>query len=166
MKKVAMVSIVLLILIFLTTCPGHSKKNQTIKEINRNCNVPFTLTQSESVLKNISGYSKNQGFGSYSLENDDLSITVGGYPDCLDKYHIIGYQIKSYKYTFMGLQVGCSLDAVDEVMKQNGFIISNDENWRDRYKKNGVRIGISLKDNIVTIFHVSVEVTNKQNVSF
>ncbi len=166
MKKVVMASIVLLILIFLTTCPGHSKKNQTIEEINRNCNVPFTLTQSESVLKNISGYTKIKGFGSYSLENDDLSITVGGYPDCLDKYHIIGYQIKSSKYTFMGLQVGCSLNAVDEVMKQNGFAILNEDNRQDRYTKNGVRIGISLVDNVVTIFHVSVEVTNKQNISF
>lgn len=66
----------------------------------------------------------------------------------------------------MGLQVGCSLNAVDEVMKQNGFAILNEDNRQDRYTKNGVRIGISLDDNVVTIFHVSVEVTNKQNISF
>ncbi len=66
----------------------------------------------------------------------------------------------------MGLEVGSSLNAVDEVMKQNGFAISNEDNWWDRYTKNGVRIGISLNDNVVTVFHVSVEVTNKKNVSF
>ena len=28
------------------------------------------------------------GFGSYLLENEDVSVTISGYPDCLDKYHI------------------------------------------------------------------------------
>lgn len=166
MKKKKMVFIILFICISLFAFPGQRKKEQAIEEINRNSNVPFALTLPESELQNISGYSKNQGFGCYSLENEDISFSVGGYPDCLDKYHIIGYQIKSTKYNLMGLQVGCSLDAVDEVMKQNGYTISTEDDWQNRYTKNRVSIGIRLNDNVVTIFYVSVEVTNKKNVSF
>ncbi len=166
MIKYKVVFTILFICFCLTNFPGHSKKNETIGEINRNCNVPFALALSESALENIGEYLVIGGFGCYLLENEDISITVGGYPDCLDMYHITGYQIKSPKYTFMGLQVGCSIDTVDEVMEQNGYINSTKGSWWREYIKNGVRIGISLKDKIVTFFRISVDVTNKRGVSF
>lgn len=157
---------VLFICFCLTSFSGHNKRNETIGEINRNCNVPFALTLPESSLENIKEYSMIGGFGSYLLENEDVSVTISGYPDCLDKYHITGYQIKTPKYIFMGLQVGCSLEAIGKVMNLKGFMISTESSrWRE-YIKNGVRIGISLKDKAVTIFHISVDVTNKKDVSF
>ena len=140
--------------------------NKAIEEVNQICNVPFGLTLPESELKNTDKYVRNEGFGCYILENDDVSFTLGGYPDSLDKYHIIEYQIKTTKYTLMGLSVGCTLDEADKVMKQYGYTISTEDNWRSRYTKNGVRIGISLNDDAIVLFHVSVEVTNKENISF
>lgn len=157
---------VLFICVCLTSFSGHSKKNETIREINRNCNVPFALTLPESALKNIKEYSRIGGFGGYLLENEDVSVTISGYPDCLDKYYVTGYQIKTPKYIFMGLQVGCSLEAVDEVMSQKGFMISTESGCWKEYVKNGVRIGVSLKDKVVSIFHIAVDVTNKKDVSF
>ncbi len=79
---------VLFICFCLTSFSGHNKRNETIGEINRNCNVPFALTLPESALENIKEYSMIGGFGSYLLENEDVSVTISGYPDCLDKYHI------------------------------------------------------------------------------
>lgn len=169
MKKIVVVFIILILCIFLTNIPSNSKnskRDETILLINSNSNVPFTLTQPESALKNINEYTMINGFGGYILENNDLSIKVSGYPDCLDKYHVTGYEIKSSRYTFMGLQVGCSLEELEGVMKKYGFTSSIENSWEEQYTKNGVSIGVSLNGNIVTIFHVSVEVTNKQEISF
>lgn len=166
MIKYKLVFTTLFICFCLTNFPGHSKKIETIGEINRNCNVPFALALSESVLENIGEYLMIRGFGCYLLENEDITITVGGYPDSLDKYHITGYQIKSPKYTLMGLQVGCSIDTVDEVMEHYGYINSTKDSWKREYIKNGVRISISLEDKIVAFFRISVDVTNKRGVSF
>lgn len=165
MKK-ASVIVILFICLSLASCSGNSNMNKAIEELNQNCDVPFGLTLPESSLQNTDGYISHQGFGGYILENDDASFTIGGYPDVLDKYHVVEYQIKSSKYTLMGLQVGCSLDLADEIMEQNGYTISTNDNWWSRYTKNGVRIGIELNDDIITKFHVSVEVTNKENVVF
>lgn len=166
MRKIMAVFVALLICLSLVTFSGQGRRDQVIEEINRNCDVPFALTLPEPMLQNTSEYARSQGFGGYILENDDVSFMIGGYPDCLDDYHIIKYQIKSSKYTFMGLQVGCSLDEADEVMDKNGYTISDKDTYWSRYTKNSVKVGISLSYDIVTAFHVSVEVTNKKNVSF
>ena len=162
----ATVLVILLICLSLTACSGNGNTIKAIEEVNRNCDVPFGLTLPESSLSNTDEYIKHEGFGGYMLENGDVSFTLGGYPDVLDEYHVVEYQIKSTKYTLMGLHVGCSLDTADEAMEQNGYAISNGDDWWSRYTKNGVRIGISLDDDIITIFHVSVEVTNKEHVAF
>lgn len=166
MEKVPAMIIVLFLCLSLIACSSNSNINKAIEEVNQNCDIPYNLTLPESALQNTNEYVRNEGFGCYSLENDDISFTLGGYPDCLDKYHIIEYQIKSSKYTLMGLSVGCSLEAADEVMKQYGYTVSTEDNWWSRYTKNGVRIGISLSGDVIAVFHVSVEVTNKENVSF
>ncbi len=165
MKKATVIIVILLLcLSSLVACSGKTSK--AIEEVNQNCDVPFDLTLPESSLQNTDGYIRNQGFGGYSLENDDVSFTLGGYPDVLDKYHIVEYQLKTTKYTLLGLSVGCSLDEADQVMEQFGYTISTKDNWWSRYSKNGVRIGVGLNGDVVTVFHVSVEVTNKENVVF
>lgn len=165
MKKTA-AFVALLLCMSLAACSGQSKKDAAIEEINGNCDVPFALTLPETELQNTDGYVKMQGFGGYLLENDDLSFTIGGYPDVLDEYHVTGYQIKSAKYTLMGLQTGCPLDEADKAMKEKGFTISTEDNRWSRYEKSGVRIGVELNGDAVAVFHVSVEVTNKQKVVF
>ncbi len=166
MKRVKVILSVLLIGLFLATCSDDILRNQAIAEVNRNSDVPFALALPASKLKNTDEYFRSEGWGCYSLGNDDIFFTISGYPDCLDKYHVTEYQIKSSKYTFMGLQVGCSLDMADEVMERNGYKISTQNNWLSRYTKSGVRVGVDLSDDIVTAFRVSVEVTNKKNVVF
>jgi hypothetical protein len=115
----------------------------------------------EKELQNIDEYVKVEGFGCYSLENGDVTFRLGGYPDTLDEYHIIQYEIKSSKYTLMGLQVGCSLDRVHEVMEQNGYKLND-----HTYKKNGVGITIFSSNDVVTSFFVYVETTNIHNVVY
>lgn len=166
MKKMTKVFVILFIFLFPVACSEQNKKDQAIEEINRNCDVPFALTLPESELQSTDGYLRGGGFGCYSLENDDVSFTLGGYPDVLDKYHVIEYQIKSSRYTLMGLRVGCSLNKADKIMKRNGYSISTEDIWWSRYTKNGVRIGIEIKDHAISVFHVSVEVSNKENVVF
>ncbi len=165
MKKAAIL-VILFLCLSLAACSGDSNTRKAIEEVNRNCDVPYGLTLPEASLQITDEYVRREGFGGYMLENGDVSFTLGGYPDVLDKYHVVAYQIKSEKYTLMGLQVGCLLEKADEAMEQNGYTISTEDNWWSRYTKNGVRIGISLNDNIITAFHVSVEVTNKENVVF
>jgi hypothetical protein len=165
MKKAAVI-VILFMCLSLASCSGGSNTNKAIEELNQNCDVPFGLTLPESSLQNTAGYIRYEGFGGYLLENDDVSFSMGGYPDVLDKYHVVEYQIKSSKYTLMGLQIGCSLDSADEVMEQNGYTVSADDNWWSRYTKSGVRVGIELNGDIITRFHVSVQVTNKENVVF
>lgn len=165
MKKAAAIVIVMICL-FLTACSGKSDTSRAIEEVNQNCDVPFGLAQPESTLQYTGEYVRREGFGGYMLENDDVAFTIGGYPDVLDEYHVVEYQIKSAKYTLFGLQVGCSLDMADQAMEQNGYALSAEDNGRSRYTKDGVRIGIALSDGVVAIFHVSVEATNKENVVF
>ena len=165
MKKAAIL-VILFLCLTLAACSGHSNTKKAIEELNRNCDVPFGLTLPEASLQNTDEYVRREGFGGYMLENGDISFTLGGYPDVLDKYHVVAYQIKSAKYTLMDLQVGCSLEKADEVMEQNGYAIVKGDDWSRRYTKNGVRIGISLNADIITAFYVSVEVTNKENVVF
>lgn len=159
-------AILLLILVFAINKNATSATYKAVKEVNQNCTIPFELTLPESELRKTDEFIITQGFGCYILENDDVSYTVGGYPDSLDKYHIIEYQIKTTKYTLMGLSVGSTLEEADKTMKQYGYTISTEDKWWSRYTKDGVRIGISLNDNTISIFHVSVEVTNKEHVSF
>lgn len=167
MKKAALILVILFLCLWsLAACSSNSKTDKAIKEVNQNCEVPFDLGLPESELQNTDEYIRNQGFGGYSLENDDVSFSMGGYPDVLDNYHIIEYQIKTTKYTLFGLSVGCSLDEADQVMEQYGYTISTEDNWWSRYTKNGVRIGVGLDGDVVAVFHVSVEVTNKENVVF
>lgn len=165
MKKAAVIVIVMICL-SLAACSGNGNTKRAIEEVNQNCDVPFGLALPESSLQNTDEYVRREGFGGYMLENDDVSFTLGGYPDVLDEYHVVEYQIKSSKYTLMGLQVGCSLAAADEAMEQNGYTASAGDDWWSRYTKNGVRIGVALDGDAVAVFHVSVEVTNKENVVF
>lgn len=167
MKRAAGIIVILfLCLSSLAACSGKSNTDKAIQEVNQNCDVPFDLALPESELQNTDEYIRNEGFGGYSLANDDVSFSLGGYPDVLDDYHIVEYQIKTTKYTLFGLSVGCSLDAADQVMGQYGYTISTEDTWWSRYTKNGVRIGVSLNGDVVAIFHVSVEATNKENVVF
>ena len=167
MKKAAGIIIILfLCLSSLAACSGKSSTDKAIEEVNQNCDVPFDLTLPESELQNTDEYIRNEGFGGYSLATDDVSFSLGGYPDVLDDYHIVEYQIKTTKYSLFGLSVGCSLDAADQVMEQYGYTISDEDTWWSRYTKNRVRIGVSLNGGVVATFHVSVEATNKENVVF
>lgn len=167
MKKRMAVFVVLFIIAAATVVfilsvpwPGWPAQRRTIEEINRNCDVPFDLAMPETELKNTEGYVKEQGFGCYQLENDDVSFELSGYPDALDKYHITSFNIKSSKYTLMGLQVGCSLDKARKAMEQNGYTLD------ERYKKNGVVITICSSNDVVTSFYVFVETTNTSGAFF
>ncbi len=168
MKKRLIVLIVLLtaaivcvVMFFFMPFPGWPAQKRAIEEINRNCDVPFALTMPETELQDIDEYVKVQGFGGYRLESNDMSFDLGGYPDVLDEFHIVRYEIKSPKYTFMGLRVGCSLDTAQGVMKQKGFTLNE-----HIYRKNGVGINIGLSGDIVTSFSVFVETSNVQHAIF
>ncbi len=157
--------IVMLIVLFLVTVmgilfifmpfPGWPAQKRVIKEINRNCDVPFALAMPEKELQNTNEYVKYEGFGCYDLENDDVSFRLAGYPDTRDEYHIIQIDFKSSKYALMGLRVGCSLDIAHEVMEQNGYTLND-----YYYRKNGVGINIYSVDGVVTSFSVFVKTTN------
>ena len=51
------------------------------------------------------------GFGGYALNSEDglTSYSIGGYPDCLDDYHIIYFTTKDNKYGF-GFSIGDSIE--------------------------------------------------------
>lgn len=171
MKKVTIIGVLLIIcfasvLCFFIPCRNGRTKKKAIEEINRNCDVPYALTLPETELKDTDAYSGWEGFGCYGLANDDVLFTLSGYPDCLDAYHVTAYEIRTTKYTLMGLRVGCSLDAADKVMGQHGYAISSDDHGLSRYTKSGVRVGVDLEDGIITALRVSVEVTNKKGVQF
>lgn len=168
MKKPVVVLIILFsiaaiigALVLFLPFPGWPAQMRAIEEINRNCDVPFGLAMPETELKNTDGYVREEGFGGYRLKNDDIMFGLSGYPDVLNDYHIVSYEIKSPKYTFMGLRVGCSLDAARKVMEQNGFAL--DDSF---YKKSGVGITIYSNKYTVTSFYVLVYTSNTKGVVF
>ncbi len=167
MKKPMAVFVVLFLItvvfvVLFLPVPGWPAQRRAIAQINRNCDAPFALTMPETKLQNTDTFEKRPGFGCYILENNDISFILSGYPDILfSKYHITEYKIKSSKYTLVGLHVGCSLDTAREVMKQYGYTLND-----HIYKKNGVIISISSRDNVVTSFNVPVKKSSILNVTF
>ncbi len=166
------IAVVLIVLVLCLPLPGWPAQKRAIREINRNCNVPFALALPETELQNTDEFIKEEGFGCYDLENDDVTFRLACYPDTLNDFHVISYEIKSSKYTFMGLQVGCSLDAACEAMEQHGYTLSDQYQnvyaltAQDLYRKNGVGITISSSDNTVTSFSVYVKTSNLLFVNY
>lgn len=163
MKKVPIIFCILVMV--LSACSGK-RTGKAIAELNQNSTVPLPMAMPESELTDVSDYERMEGFGCYTLENEDLSITFSGYPDVLDAYHVTEYRIKSDEYHLFGLQTGCDLTDADQIMAEYGYSLTEENDWQHCYEKNGVQIVLEVADRQVSGFSVYVDTANHENVQF
>jgi len=143
MKKTVCTAITLLLLLTLCAC-GRSEEErhaETVDRLNQNSDLPFALTLPETELGDVSAYSRIEGWGCWGLQDEDASITISGYPDVHDDYHVTDIYLLTPKYSVFGLKVGDTAHRAAEVLKPEGYKLAPDERgWGTCYLKDGVAI--------------------------
>lgn len=153
----ALVAAVLLLL------PG----GDAIAELNENSSLPVPLCthETQALAELTESLLYVPGFGGYALDNDDICIHFGGWPDAKDEYHVIRIDLFSPGYHVLGLQVGDGEDRADQLMARYGYDRS-DGDGRRAYTKGGVTVVTEIKDDTVARINVMVETTNQDNIVF
>lgn len=157
----------LFLIICLTLLVGCANKNdQSIKSLNDNFNGALKFTEAVTD-NNIEGFEYVAGFGGYSLKSVDelTSYYIGGYPDCLDSYKLIGFKTEDVKYEVFGFSVGDTIAAGEEALTKNGYNLKEQSLNSLLYKLNKITISLTGYETITSI-SVKLEITNKNGVVF
>lgn len=152
----------------------RSPESRVLAELTQDCTVPFLLTTPDKELPELPNATRVEGWGCYSLENKDLSLTLGGYPDVQDlPYCLIGYTLRSPRYTLFDLRVGSTLEEAENVLKQRGYHPVLEETVADwspplSYVKEPICIRLGLSEDLehLSSLTVSIAVTNQDQVIF
>lgn len=143
-------------------------KNE-INDINKNSNLDFQLADDIDNYT-IKEFEKEEGFGGYALVNKNklTRYSVGGFPDCLDDYKIVGFETEETKYDIYGISVGDTFDKVVPVLEAHSYN-KEEENSNDYvmvFINGKVRIHIFLNGSVIVKLAILLNVTNKENVQF
>lgn len=168
MKKICRTVLAALFLLSLCACAltGEELRRQALDELNENSDLPFTLALPETELGDTGGYRRSQGWGCYSLENEDVWIGLSGYPDVLDSYHVKECTLRSSRYSVFGLRVGDTAGQAAEILKPRGYRPAPKDGWSILYEKDGVFIQLEFEDGKISVLTVFVESTNVEGVVF
>lgn len=175
MKKCALLSslaaVLPLLAALLLLLPSPSERALT--QLEENCDVPFLLTTPAGELPDLPNALRTEGFGCYGLENEDLSLTLGGYPDVQDPYCLTRFTLRSPRYHLFGLRVGDTLAAAEQALAQQGYHPLQEDTGPERirplaYAKGplSVSLGLSGDPERLSSLTVSIAVTNRENVVF
>lgn len=152
--------------------PGRMEA-RVLRELEEHSDVPIPLTAPEQGLPELPGAARTEGWGCYQLENEDLSLTLSGWPDVQDPYHVTQWTLRSPRYALFGLRTGCALDDVEAILGRYHYRPVSDPVQADgsrplNYEKGPVSIGFDLTPDLARIahFYVSVAVSNRENVVF
>ena len=168
MKKI-IVSICVLTLVFVSSCSHNAI--DAIAEVNKNMNLPFSLTLTEGDLEYGDEFEWQKAFGCYILEGEGIQVWVGGWPDLHDDYHVNEYRFTDNKYHIFGISVGNAIGDAASVLENHGY--TRDKEAEGLYggyiyqKNKQVRISLRVDkdDNIYEIW-VTAITTNKDNIIF
>jgi len=172
MKKTVCTAITLLLLLALCACgmPEEERRAETVDRLNQNSDLPFALALPEAELGDVSAYSRIEGWGCWGLQDEDACITVSGYPDVLDSYHVTGIDLLTPKYSVFGLRVGDTAQRAAEILKPEGYKpVPDVRGWEGTcYLKDGVAIYPEYAPGRETISGLTVYVqsTNVEDVVF
>lgn len=169
MKKYCL-SAVALVLLLLCACglSEEERRERALDELNRNSELPFALTQPEAELGDTSGYGEWQGFGCWGIHNDDVDVTLSGWPDVLDSYHVTDMHLLSPRYSVLGLRVGDAAERAAEVLEPRGYeLVPDVRGWGDTYYiKDGVIIHLEYHGETISDLTAYVQSTNVEDVDF
>lgn len=168
MKKFCRTVVAVLLLLSLCACvqTGEERRRQTLDELNENSDLPFALTLPETELGDTGDYQKGGGWGCYSLENEDIWITLSGYPDVLDPYHVTALTLRTPRYSIFNLRVGDTAGQAVEILKPRGYRSAPRDGRSILYEKDGVFIRLEFGDGKISALTVLVESTNVEDVDF
>lgn len=175
MKKCALLpslaAVLPLLAALLLLLPSPSER--ALAQLEENCDVPFLLTTPAGELPDLPNALRTEGFGCYGLENEDLSLTLGGYPDVQDPYCLTRFTLRSPRYALFGLRVGDRLDAAERALTAQGYRPLQEDTGTDwtrplTYTRGPLRVSLSLSRDLehLSSLSVSIAVTNRENVVF
>lgn len=176
MKKIKILSglaaALMLLAALLLSLP--TPEERVLTELGENCDVPFLLTTPATALPDLPGSLRTDGFGCYALENEDLSLTLSGYPDALDPFCLTGFTLRSPRYALFGLRVGDTLDAAEQSLTRQGYQPLREETGTDwtrplqHYTKGPLCVSLGLSEDLerLSSLTVSIAVTNRETVVF
>lgn len=170
MKKYCL-SAVALVLLLLCACglSEEERLERALDELDRNSELPFALTQPEAELGDTSGYGEWQGFGCWGIYNDDVDVTLSGWPDVLDSYHVTGMHLLSSRYSVLGLRVGDAAERAEELLESMGYkplpeVVRGSGDTC--YTRDGVLINLEYQGETISGLTVYVQSTNVEDVDF
>ena len=165
--------LILIVLFILTTssCSTNiSGYTNEIEDLNVNSNLDFNFAEDEKDIKEVDEFKKVGGFGCYLLTSKDslTNYIIGGYPDCLDRYKVIGFQTQNPIYSIYGVSVGINVADAIELLESKSYKKDpeNSNECRLIYKNGKVTISVTIESSHVSELSVRLEVTNKNNVQF
>ena len=156
---------ILAFIMLLAACEHRTV--DAIAEVNENMNLPFPLCLPETELKYGDEYDLIHGFGGYALCNEHLFISVSGWRDVLDDYHITEYRVRGGDYHVFGITIGGVLEDAIAFLEKRGYS-RDDENNRMVHQKNEqmrITLFVDVNDIIIELW-VTAIATNKDNVVF
>lgn len=170
MKKYCL-SAVALVLLLLCACglSEEERLERALDELDRNSELPFALTQPEAELGDTSGYGEWQGFGCWGIYNDDVDVTLSGWPDVLDSYHVTDMHLLSPRYSALGLRVGDAAERAEELLESMGYKPLPEVVWGSGdtcYTRDGVLINLEYQGEAISGLTVYVQSTNVEDVDF
>lgn len=160
-----------LALLLLCAC-GLSEEERwerALDELNRESELPFALIQPETELGDTGGYDEWQGFGCRGIYNDDVDVTLSGWPDVQDSYHVTDMHLLSPRYSILGLRVGDAAKSAEELLKSMGYkpLPEVMRGWGDTcYTRDGVIINLEYQGETISGLTVYVQSTNVEDVDF
>jgi hypothetical protein len=173
MKKYAVFFAAIICLSLLCSCAGAPPDGgdgeglpAEIEELNSNSNLPFPLALPSEEIGDASYYTYSPGFGGYWLHDDNIRITISGYPDVLDTRRTTSYIIRSDKYDLFGVKVGDSIERAASVLTAYGYTLVLEDYGYAHYENGDVRILPYGSSGIIEELRVSLSVTNKENIVF
>ena len=170
MKKYCL-SAVALVLLLLCACglSEEERRERALDELNRESELPFALTQPEAELGDTGGYDRLEGYGCWGIHNDDVNITLSGWPDVLDSYHVTGMRLLSPRYSVLGLRVGDAAERAEELLESMGYeplpeVVRGSGDTC--YTRDGVLINLEYQGETISGLTVYVQSTNVEDVYF
>jgi|GEM_PF-2502483 len=162
------------------------KRDAAIAEVNEGSMFPFPLGLPETELEYGEEYERGEGFGCFSIRKDGTWISIAGWPDCLDDYHVIEYRLTDSTYSVFGISVAeppnegethittGSHEFTEQQLAKRGYEKSTETDiWNDgsgRYvyiKDDAVKISLHVDaDGVIYEIWATLVVTNKENVVF
>lgn len=175
MKKIKFLSglaaALMLLAALLLSLP--TPEERALAQLGKNCDVPFLLTTPATELADLPGALRTEGFDCYGLENEDLSLTLSGYPDVLDPFCLTGFTLRSPRYALFGLRVGDTLEAAEQALTRQGYQPLQEETGTDwtqplRFTKGPLSVTLGLSEDLerLSSLTVSIAATNREGVVF